>query len=344
MQDALRQAFFVQARACEDLGSPFMARLMRAMPEVLPADSALARRFAAWQGDVGPSGASLPLRLAGGLHYLALTGQDAGLVASYPPQGGTPDLAAIAEALRRHDGFLSDWVHHTPQTNEVGRSAVLLAGAAMVAHWSGLPLVIMELGASAGLNLNFPLYRVESGGVSIGNPKANLVLRPDWRGECALPSGPVRVVTARGVDLNPLSPGTDGLRLLSYVWPDQVDRLARMRAALAVAAGHPPTVDRGDAADWLETQLADLRPGQCHLICHTIAFQYFPPASKARIERAMTVMGAATTEAAPLAWLGMEADGKPDGAAITLRLWPGNRRVTLGRAGFHGQWIDWAGM
>jgi hypothetical protein len=344
MQDVLRQAFLAQARACDDLGSPFMGRLMRAMPEILPADIALARRFAAWQGEVGPSGASLPLRLAGGLHSLVLTGQDAALGASYPPLGSTPDLVAVAGALHRHDAFLADWVGNAPQTNEVGRSAVLLAGAAAVASWLGLPLEVAELGASAGLNLNFSLYRVESHEIFIGNPKADLVLRPDWRGNSIANFGPVPVQAARGVDLNPLSPASEGLRLLSYVWPDQADRLARMRAALAIAARHPPKVDRGDAADWLLARLAQPHPGRCLLVCHTIAFQYFPANSKAQIEQAMAAAGAVATKAAPLAWLGMEADDAPQGAAITLRLWPGDLRIPLGRAGFHGQWIDWLGM
>ncbi|MFD1380742.1 DUF2332 family protein [Fodinicurvata halophila] len=43
----------------------------------------------------------------------------------------------------------------------------------------------------------------------------------------------------------------------------------------------------------------------------------------------------------PLAWLAMEDDGQPGGAAVTLRLWPGDHHIALGRAGFHGQWVEW---
>lgn len=37
----------------------------------------------------------------------------------------------------------------------------------------------------------------------------------------------------------------------------------------------------------------------------------------------------------------MEADATPGSAALTLHLWPGDRHIALGRADFHGRWIDW---
>jgi hypothetical protein len=37
----------------------------------------------------------------------------------------------------------------------------------------------------------------------------------------------------------------------------------------------------------------------------------------------------------------MANDGRPPGAALTLRLWPGDQRFALGRFDFHGRWLDW---
>ena len=108
----LRAAFLGQAASCAGLGSPLMARLMGLLAERWPEDTALARRLAGWEGDVGPSGASLPLRVAGGLHALVLSGRDTGLAAAYPPNVSDDDalLAAVLGAVRRHDGFLCRWV------------------------------------------------------------------------------------------------------------------------------------------------------------------------------------------------------------------------------------------
>lgn len=341
MRDDLLSAFETQAKACSDLGSPFTARLMQLLPRLLSPGTALMDRLAGWQGDLGPSGASLPLRLAGGLHHLVLTGADAGLAAVWPPAKADP-AEALAAALLRHDARLADWITHAPQTNEVGRSAAILPAAALLAARTGLPLALSELGASAGLNLNFPLYALDVAGVSCGAPDPALRLTPDWTGPAPLP-GPVAVAEARGTDLNPLSPARDGLRLLSYVWPDQPARLSRLRAALDAAGRHPPQVDRADAADWLEQRLAEPREGCCHLVFHTIAFQYFPAATQQRIRDAMAGAAARATDRAPLAWLALEADGQADGAALTLHLWPGPGLVTRGRAGFHGQWLRWEG-
>jgi hypothetical protein len=37
----------------------------------------------------------------------------------------------------------------------------------------------------------------------------------------------------------------------------------------------------------------------------------------------------------------MEADDRPGSAALTLRLWPGDHRLSMGRADFHGRWVEW---
>jgi hypothetical protein len=150
-------------------------------------------------------------------------------------------------------------------------------------------------------------------------------------------------VTERaGVDLNPLDPVTDRLRLLSYIWPDQTERLARTEAALDAAARLRPPVARGDAIDWLAHRLATPRPGRLHLVCHTVAWQYFPAEAQARGRALLAEAGARATPEAPLAHLGMEADGQEPGAAVNLTLWPGGHSEPLGRADFHGRWLTWS--
>lgn len=127
------------------------------------------------------------------------------------------------------------------------------------------------------------------------------------------------------------------MRLQAYLWPDQPKRLALTSAAIGAAS---TKVDKGDAIDWLATRLAPVA-GQLHLIYSTIAWQYFPAAKQAEGQAMIAAAGEAATNDAPLAWFGMENDGGNDGAALTLRLWPGNLTLALGRADFHGRWIRW---
>jgi hypothetical protein len=100
-------------------------------------------------------------------------------------------------------------------------------------------------------------------------------------------------------------------------------------------------VDRGDAIEWLAQRLAAPQPGGLHLIYHTIAWQYFPLDRQSRGRQIIEAAGYTASDKAPLAWLGMEADGRAEGAALNLRLWPGDIHLPLGRADFHGQWVDW---
>jgi hypothetical protein len=183
-------------------------------------------------------------------------------------------------------------------------------------------------------------YALAVGGQTFGPTEAPLTLTPDWTGPLP-PAAQPKVIDRRGVDLNPLNPQADRLRLMAYLWADQPDRLSRTAAALDLAARVRPQVDQADAAGWLETRLQTRHPGALHLIFHTIAWQYFPAATQTRAMAAMAKAGALATQDAPIARLGMEADGTTPGAGLTLTLWPGGETVPLGRVDFHGRWVDW---
>jgi hypothetical protein len=235
---------------------------------------------------------------------------------------------------------LLPWLDGPPQTNEVGRSAVLMSGLLVVADLFPQPIELLELGASAGLNLLLDRYGHDLGGVRAGDRESPLQLRPGWTG-APPPDAPVAVARRRGVDLHPLDARSDGDRLLAYVWPDQARRLAQLEAALAIAATHPPEVEQGDAADWLDAWLAEAREaGVTRVVLHSIAFQYFPDGTKARIAAAMEEAGAAATFAAPLAWLRYEHDG---GERISLRLraWPSGEERLLAHCHPHGSEVEW---
>ncbi|MDK3019052.1 DUF2332 domain-containing protein [Pseudodonghicola flavimaris] len=333
-----------QAKSCAALGSPFMARLLTALADHWPAETPLGRLCEGWEDvDLGAGGASLPLRIAGGLHALVLQGADPELAAVYPPQTPTEAdlIATVLAALERHAEFFADWMQTAPQTNEVRRAAVLIAAAHQIAARHPLPFTVSELGASGGLNLMFDRFALETRAGRLGPDAPALTLTPDWDGPFPVPAA-LDLATRRGVDLNPLAPRRpeDALRLSAYLWADQPHRLALTRAAMAAQPADGALVDRGDAIDWLAPRLESPTPGRLHLIYHTIAWQYFPAEVQARGRALIEAAGARATDTSPLAWLSMEHDGGK-GAAVTLRLWPGDLTLPLGRADFHGRWVAW---
>ncbi len=338
---AIREAFLYQSNACASLGSPFMGRLMTLCATQVWPDGAIKDRIFGWSGDISPRGQSVPLRLAGALHALHLQGH-AGLAQVYPPQQ-TSDASlwqAVCKTLRADADHINEWLDSAPQTNEVRRSATLIAVGHLLADRFGLPIRTSELGASGGLNLHWDEYGLQLQGAYFGPRNAALVLRPEWAGPLPAEKRP-EVVARAGVDLNPLDPTTQdhALRLQAYLWPDQPERLALTQAAIKAAQTH---VAKGDAVDWLKARL-DHQEGQLHLVYSTVAWQYFPADKKAEGAAMIARAGVHATAASPLAWFGMENDGGARGAALTLRLWPGDITLDLGRADFHGRWIEWSG-
>ncbi|VXB33375.1 DUF2332 domain-containing protein [Brevundimonas sp. G8] len=346
---AVRQAFLDQAVICTAAGAPFTGRVCRLVGERLTGEGEIGRRVLDWDGVPSHQGDALPLRLMGGLHALVRSGRDEALSALYPP-GAAPDddealWSVVARVLVEDTEFFSPWLDGPPQTNEVGRSAAVMAGLLVLGDRFGLPFALHELGASAGLNTVLDRYAYRLGETEAGVAGSPVRLEPLWTG-ASPPSAGVTVARRAGVDRNPLdvrNPATRE-RLSAYVWADQRARLARLEAALDLAAGDPAVIDKADAADWLEAKLSPTpEPGLCRVVMHTIAYQYFPADSQARIRAHIEAVGAKATEAAPLAWLSFEAasgsvDRRP---ALDLTIWPGGETQRLAICQPHGAEIDW---
>lgn len=344
--DTIRDAFRRQAAACEALGSPFTARVCRLHAERLVPGSPVADSVFGWQGDPSPAADSVPLRLAGSLHALVLGGRDAGLKAVYPPEVTEDDLLwdAIKAAEGHHADFLLDRLRSAPQTNEVRRAGALLPGFLLLGEMFGKPLALSEVGASAGLNLQWDRYRFDLGGRPHGPLDSPVLIAPEWRGEAA-PDAEVTAGERAACDLYPVDAGSPDhrLRMLSYIWADQSDRLERTAHALDIAAREGLQVEKADAVEWLAERLSVPRPGRLHVVYHTIAWQYLPEALRAKGDALVAEAGARATAEAPLARLSLEADGGADGASLTLQVWPSGERQEIGRGDFHGRWVDWRG-
>jgi hypothetical protein len=338
-----RAAFLLrdQARYCAEMGSPLYAHLLEraaADAEAGGVVQALLEPFDA------PSlrADALALRLMAAVHRLVLAGAAPRLAAHYPTAGGSAGIegawdafrdlvAGQAERLRAH-------VALPCQTNEVGRCAPLAFGFLELAATYRHPLRLLEVGASAGLNLRFDHYRYGGGGASWGPPRSPVDLSGLWL-ECPphLPKE-LTVVERRGCDPRPVDPTTaEGrLQLESSLWADQVVRLKRLRAAFEVAAREPATVERASVEAWLPRVFDPPRHGVTTVVYHAIVYEYFTEAVRRAFHEALERAGAVATPQAPLAWLRFEATPATRGYAATLTTWPGSEERVVATAGAHG--------
>ncbi|MDX2290822.1 MULTISPECIES: DUF2332 domain-containing protein [Streptomyces] len=227
------------------------------------------------------------------------------------------------------------------QTNEPGRCAVLLPVLARLPQ----PLALIEVGASAGLCL-YPdryAYRYDGGAV-FGEADSPVVLDCVTTGPVPLPERLPEVVWRAGVDLNPLdvSEPQDVHWLECLVWPEQHERLARLRNAVGVARTEPPTLVRGDLDATIRDLVAAAPAGATPVVLHSAVLAYLPPEKRASF--------AATMRDLACPWISNEAPGvlpavdrrlpplpEADGLLFTLAL---NERP-LARTGPHGQSLEW---
>ncbi|MGH8968605.1 MAG: DUF2332 domain-containing protein [Actinomycetes bacterium] len=337
-----------QAEVCGRLGSPlYLVLLERLADEVLDGGPG-AEVLAGHERDTGAS--ALALRLMGSVHRLALQGRTPGLAEFYPSVGGRGDPAAAWPALREvlveHRDELRRLLGQPPQTNEVGRAAALLGGLQhLLSRWDA-PVRLFEIGASAGLNLLADRFRVQlPDGRGVGPADSPMVLTDAWRGRLP-PLGPrLRIAERAGCDTSPVDPTTaEGrLALTSYVWPDHVARLDRLRGALELAADRPATVERATAERFVGR--LTLVPGTTTVLWHSVMWPYLGSGERAAVLALLERIGERAGEHARLAHLHLEPGRRdPDGPhefLVVLRTWPGGEERVLGAAHPHGLPTTW---
>ena len=351
----VRQAFSEQAGYCDKLGSPFTALLCRVLSEGLDHSHDMEGYLLGWPGDPGPFADSVPLRVAGALHFLVRAGRAPELTALYPPHVRPEPgiLLAVSRAvLEQQESFVREFLQHPPQTNEVGRSTALMAGWLEIAKTTRLPLSLLELGSSAGLNLIADRYTYRFGALQwaphtprrVSSKLSELAIACDWTGEPPAIEAPLQIRSRRGCDRNPLNTVDPAQRerLMAYVWADQTERLERLEASIRAMLEEPVTVEVADAADWVQVVLEEGgEPRVARVLFHSIVWSYLDPRSQQKIANHIASFGAAASTDSPFAWLRLELVSASDPAELRLTLWPGGHERLLARVHPHGRWVKW---
>ncbi|GEN81169.1 DUF2332 domain-containing protein [Actinotalea fermentans] len=352
-------------------------RLYRTLALGIAADDDVARLLLAAR-----PGQARPILLLAALHDLVLAHPELPAARWYPSVTGGPvpdgdPWPDVRDAALTHADRLRRVIAtRGTQTNEANRAVHM---GALVAEAStdvpDAPVVLLEMGASAGLLLELDAYRIEigapgtPGAAVLGDPASDLVTQGELREGSVAGLRLPRVVGRVGLDLAPVRPDDDAeLRWLeACLWPDQPERLERFRAAVRHVRARPPHLVRGDMVADLgavarrAVQDADDAAGErAHLVVlSSWALTYVRPERRADVAATLATLAddgrpvswvtaeplgcvPGLPELGPGAWAG-EADPETvlgahlwrDGTALPPALW--------GVSHPHGAWLHWHG-
>jgi hypothetical protein len=334
-----------QADWCERLGSPLYAHLLRQSADDFDQGGPVSELLAPHDHD--PKGSALALRMMGAVHRLALEGHLPELARFYPSCGGTvalePAWKAFHNTIAEQMSCLRPLLSRPVQTNEIGRCGPLLGGFLLIAHRTCLPFRLLEIGASAGLNLQWDQYRYTWLGGTWGNPHSPIVLQDVFTPDGTPPLIDVTVAERRGCDPDPLDPSLPECRLTlrSFVWADQLERMRNLEQAMAVASRSQVRVERAGAVEWLKCRLAEPANGVATVLFHSIVWQYISQQERKELLDLIQQAGSRATAEAPFAWLRMEPG--EESAEIKLAIFPGFEDRIIAAAGYHRPNTLWLG-
>lgn len=312
-----------------------------------------------------------PVLFLGATHDLVLREPSSPLAAIYRGDIDDDPWPLFRELVHTHQSAITECMRtRTTQTNEVGRSANLLAVYASISRQLAergdhRPLAIIEIGPSAGLNLLADRYHVEyllghTVAASAGDPTSSVRLRCELRGDTPFPgvTGMREIVLREGLDPAPIdiTDPDDARWLRACVWPGIPERPERLAAAIDIARRDPPLLRRGDAVGDLSDLLEQLPTEVFPIITSTWVLAYLARPDRLRVCELIDAFGstrdlAFVTGEAPSsapwvpaltpAQLAVRDDGTP--TVFGVRTWFDGRCHTSARALCHphGRWMSW---
>ena len=290
-------------------------------------------------------GQPIPNLFFAAVHYLLLSESDHPMARHFSSVESSKSAAAEifsnyrTYCLENRDSLLSLLSKRRVQTNVVGRCAYLMPSFGIVStDAQGRPLALIDVGASAGLNLNWDRYRCSySNGRDFGPAEATVHLDSEVVGGRfpELPDQYPKVASRVGIDMSPvdLSDPDALLWSRSLIWPEHPQRARVFEAAASVLAQNLPTLLAGDALDLLPGILETVPDNLalCVFHCHTLN-QFTPQARESFRE---IIEQASANRAVYLV--------SAEGGTLVVSRCSGGAWSVLANANCdpHGRWVEW---
>jgi hypothetical protein len=293
------------------------------------------------------------------VRYLLLKRADEGhphRLADLYPQPGSPAYPESPVLYPLFRAFCLEHIHEIRyllqtrrvQTNEVRRSACLMPAFALVRQRVGnKPVAMIELGASAGLNLLWDhygyTYRHQSRDIRAGESASPVQLFSEVRGDTRppIPAELPQAASKTGIDPHPIDLNdADAVRWLhALIWPEHHDRETLLNDAVAVARSHAPEVRRGSALDLLPELIEGLPDNVVPVLYHSFTLNQFTQIMRDQLNDMLVEMA----RYRDLYRASMEWERQQDGAMLRLITYHRSRMQaeTLARCEPHGRWLQW---
>ena len=254
--------------------------------------------------------------------------------------GTQPDYAAFRAVVLDHRSEVAEVLRtRRTQTNEPGRCATLLPVLAALPQ----PLALLEVGASAGLCLLPDRYAYRYPARQVG--EAEVVFPCATHGPVPVPDRPPTVVWRAGVDLDPVDLEDDAeVRWLeALVWPEEADRLERLRKAILIAREKRPRVVRGDLLDVVRPLALEAPADATLVIFHTAVLAFLSADERRHF--------AAQVRRLPGEWISNEGpdvlpeipSSRAQPKAASHFVIGRNGRWAVAFCDPHGRWLQWTG-
>lgn len=283
------------------------------------------------------------------VHYLLLSGIDDPLEQFFADLTAKPNTAEDAYpvfrafCLAHPTEMIALLSTRRVQTNEVARCALFLPAFGLVSdELGGQPFALVEVGSSAGLNLNWDRYGYDYGNGQIyGETASSVILKCELRGDVRppLPAEMPPVYSRMGIDLHPnnVLDADAMLWLRALVWPEQHERAERLRRAITLAQQYPPPLVAGDALELVPRLIQETPRAVPIVLFHSFVLNQVPAEMRARYYELL----AANSQGRGLFDVAVEPSRWPTPMVLTTLQGEDVTQETLATADHHGRWLEW---
>ena len=292
----------------------------------------------------------VPNILFGAVHFLLLKGVQSKLAAFYPSLLLKTPLKKDPYPFFRSFFFdnkaeIQEIISSKlVQTNEIQRCSYLYPAFCLIS--SMVPekkLTLVEIGASAGLNLIFDHYSYNYGGKNYyGDQLSTIQINSLLKGG-KFPDLSQKLSSIRcriGIDLNPIHYRDSEaiLWLRALVWPEHTERANLLLKALEVVKNYPIKLIKGDAVKILPELLSQIPHHTVPCIFHTLTINQFSEKKKGDLFTTIKDYSLRRT----LFHISCEWQGAnyPELELIMHKDGIKTKRL-LAYCDLHGRWIEW---